>query len=377
MATGYTALGNQLPEQQKAWVRESIKAFRADFFFSKFTGAGPNNIVQVCNELKKTASGDRAGIGLVQELQGSGIVGDNDFDGRYESLESSWVEIHCDQLRKGVASKGRVDDQRSVFNFRTEAKDKVSYWRARVMEEFMILCASGIALTYNTDGSTRTVGAEDDPATLAYAADVTAPSTNRHFAFNGTNLVAGDTTTMTTGYVPKYGMIVDAMAEAKSRGVNPLMIGGKEHFVYLCHPKTFARLKKDADFRDALVGAEARGSKHPIFTGATVTMDGAIIHTNNRVYTTTGRVSGTSAAVGKWGAGWDVEGTRSLLLGRQALAFGDIWSAAKWYEGKRDHDAKNVISLAMYTGILKPKFISRFDSNAVEDFGVIALDLAL
>lgn len=373
MPTGFTPLGAQLPEQQQAWVRESIKAFRADFFFQKFTGTGPNNIVQVCNELKKTASGDRAGISLVQELAGSGIVGDNDFDGRYESLESSWVEIHCDQLRKGVASKGRVDDQRSVLNFRTEAKDKVSFWRARIMEEFMILCASGIALTYNTDGSTRSVGAEDDPATLAYAADVTAPSTNRHYSYNGTALVAGDTTTVTTGYVPKYGAIVDIMAEAKTRGVPPLMIGGKEHYVYLCHPKTYARLKKDSDFRDALVQGEARGPKHPIFTGADVTMDGAVIHTNKRVYTTLGKTSG----VDKWGSGNLVDGTRSLLLGRQALAFGDIWGAAKWYEGKRDHDAKNVISLAMYTGILKPKFISRDDSDAVEDFGVIALDLTL
>jgi len=170
---------------------------------------------------------------------------------------------------------------------------------------------------------------------------------------------------------------VDLMAEAKTRGVKPLIIGGKEYFAYLCHPKTFARLKKDADFRDAIVTGGVRGPENPIFTGATITMDGLVIHTNNRVYTTTGRVSGTSAAVGKWGAGWDVEGTRSLLLGCQALAFGDIWGSAKWYEGKRDHDAKNVISVAMYTGVLKPKYISRFDADAVEDFGVMALDLVL
>jgi N4-gp56 family major capsid protein len=373
----YTALGMQLPQQQVAWVRESIKAFRAQFFFQRFTGTDSNNIVQVVNELKATPNGDRAFIGLVQDLRGSGIVGDNDIDGRMEALESSWVEIHCDQLRKAIGSKGRVDDQRSVFNFRNEAKDKAAYWRARIMEEFLILCASGISLTYNTDGSTRLVGAEDDPATLAYAADITAPSAHRYFSFNGTNLVAGDTTTMTTSYVPKYGMIVDAMAEAKTRGVKPLIIGGKEYMVYLCHPKTYARLLKDSDFRTAIVQGEARGPNNPIFTGATVTMDGLVIHTNNRVYTTMGRVSGTSAAVGKWGPGWDVEGTRSLLLGCQALAFGDIWGSAKWYEGKRDHDAKNVISVAMYTGIVKPKFISRFDGDAVEDFGVIAIDLAL
>lgn len=369
----YTALGAQLPQQQVYWVRESIRAFRAAFFFQKFTGTGDNNIVQVVNEFKRTNNGDRAFIGLVQDLQGSGIVGDNDIDGRSEALESSWAEIHCDQLRKRLSSKGRVDDQRSVYDFRSQARDKLAYWRARVMEEFMILTASGVSYTYNTDGSTRLVGAEDDPATLAYAADVTPPSSGRYFSFNGTNLVLGDTTTMTSAYVPKYGMIVDAMATAKTNGLKPLLIGGKEYFVFLCHPKTYARFLKDIDFRNAIITAGVRGSDNPIFTGATITMDGLVIHTNNRVFNTNGRTSG----VDMWGPGHDVNGTRSLLLGCQALAFGDIWDSAKWYEGKRDDDAKNIISLAIYTGILKPQFNSRLDGNTVQDFGVVAIDTVL
>src|SRR5689334_14245463 len=108
----FTPLGAQLPEQQRAWVRESIRVFRENFFFQKFTGESENSIVQVVNELKKTPDGDRAMIGLVQDMKGSGIVGDNDIDGRREMLESDWVEIHCDQIRQGVSSKGRVDDQR-------------------------------------------------------------------------------------------------------------------------------------------------------------------------------------------------------------------------------------------------------------------------
>ncbi len=368
----YTALGAQLPEQQRAWVKDSLRVFREQFFFQKFTGTSDNSIVQVVNELKRTANGDRAMIGLVQEIKGAGIVGDNDIDDRREALESSWVEIHCDQLRQGVSSKGRVDDQRSVYDFRKESRDKLGYWRARMMEELCLLTLSGISYSKNTDGSTRLVGGQDDPTTLAFAADVTAPSTNRHFAFNGTSLVAGDTSTVTTSYVPKYGMIVDAMAEAKTRGVKSLMIDGKEHMVYLCHPKTFARLKKDGDFRDAIILGSERGTKNPVFTGGTVTMDGLIIHPNTRVYNTAGLASGS-----KWGSGGTVDGTRSLLLGAQALGYADLWGSAKWYEGKTDDDAKNIISIAAYFGLLKPKFTSRFDADTVEDFGVMALDLAL
>lgn len=366
----YTALGAMQPEQKKAWVKESIRVFRENFFFNKFLGTSENSIVQHVTELKKTEKGDRALIGLVADLQGTGIVGDNDIDGRYEALESSWIEIHTDQLRNGVKSKGRVDDQRSVFEFRKEARDKLAFWRANVTEEMMILTLSGISYAYQTNGALRSVGAQDSLADLEFAADVTAPTANRHFAFNGTSLVAGDTTSVTTGYVPKYGMIVDAMAEARTRGIKPLRIGGKDHYAYLCHPKTFARLKKDADFRDAIINAGDRGMNNPIFSGATVTMDGLIIHTNNRVYNTAGTTT-------KWGSGNLVEGTRSLLLGCQALAYADLWGDASWYEGKDDDDAKDKITIGMYAGMRKPKFLSRLDSNTTQDFGVMALDLTL
>ena len=368
---GYTSLGAQMPEQQKAWVKESIKVFRENFFFEKFMGTSDKSIVQTVKELKRTQNGDRAMIGLVQEMRGSGIVGDNDINGRRESLESSWVEIHTDQLRQGVTSKGRVDDQRSVFNFREEARDKLAYWRAKTQEDLLILTASGISYNFNTDGSTRSIGAQDDPRTLAFANDVVTPSSGRHYNFTSGAFVAGNTTTVSALSVPTYGMIVDAMAEARTKGIKPLNIGGKDHMVYLCHPKTFARLKKDSDFRSAIINAGDRGSNNPIFSGATLTMDGLIIHTNNRVFNTAGAASGS-----KWGGG-SIDGTRSLLLGCQALAHADLYGSAQWFEGKEDDDAKNVISIAMYLGMRKPQFLSRADGDTVQDFGCMAINLAL
>ena len=369
----YTPLGAQMPEQKKLWVKDSIRTFRENFFFQKMSGSDENNIVQVVNELKRTEKGDRAYIGLVQDLQNTGVVGDNDMNGRYDSLESSWIEIKTDQLRKGLVSKGRVDDQRSVYDFRKEARDKLAYWRGAIMEEMAILSLSGVSYAYKTDGALRSsiVTAEDSLTDLDFAADVTAPTANRWYSFNGTSLVAGDTSTITTGYVPKYGMIVDAMAEARTRGMKPLRKGGKEYFAYLCHPKTFARLKKDTDFRDVLVNAGNRGDGNPLFTGAdAVTMDGLLIYTSNRVYNTAGTAT-------KWGSGNLVEGTRSLLMGCQALAMADIWNGMDWYEDDCDDGAKNKITVSSYIGFRKPKFVSRFDSNTTQDFGVMAIDLTL
>lgn len=369
----YTAFGAQMPEQKKAWVKESNKAFRENFFFQKFTGTGPNNIIQLVTDLKKTEKGTRAGIGLVQDLDtAGGIVGDNDVDGRMQSLESEWVEIHIDQLRKVVSSKGRVDDQNSVFEFRTEVKDKLSFWRAKVLEELTILTASGISYAYNTDGSARTVAPEDPLTSLTFAADVTTPTSNRHFNFTSDAMAAGDTSTISALSVPKYGMMVDAMAEAKTRGIKPLMIEGREHYVWLAHPKSFARLKRDSDFRNAVLTGMPRSDNNPIFTGAYVTMDGLIIHTNNRVYNTLGLASGS-----KWGSGGLVDGTRSLLMGCQAIGYADLYKEAQWIEETTDYGAKNSVSVGIFAGLLKTRFTSKFDSNTVQDFGLMVINLAL
>jgi N4-gp56 family major capsid protein len=367
----YTPFGAQQPDFVKKWVKESIRVYRENFFFEKFMGTSENSIIQTIKELKKTETGDRAMIGLIQDMKGSGIVGDNDINGRSEALESDWLEIKTDQLRNGVTSKGRVDDQRAVFDFRKEARDKLAYWRAQVQEELIILTLSGISYNYNTDGSLRHIGKQDDPRTLAFADDVAVPTANRHYNFTSGAFAAGDTSTVhATNSVPKYGMLVDAMAEAKTRGIKPLRVGGQDHYVYLCHPKTFARLKKDDDFRTAVITAGERGKMNPVFTGGTLTMDGLIIHTNTRVFNTAGTTT-------KWGASNDVEGTRSLLLGCQALGHADLWKKATWYEGKEDDDAKKVISIAMYWGLRKLQFNSRRDGDTKQDFGVMAINLTL
>lgn len=367
----FTALGALQPEQKRSWVRESIRVFRENFFFNKFLGKGENSIVQHVTELKRTEKGDRAMIGLVADMAGNGVVGDNELKSREEALESDWIEIQTDQLRNGTKSKGRVDNQRSVLEFRKEARDKLAYWRANITEELMILTGSGISYDMNTDGSPRTANGQDLLSELDFAGLVTAPSSKRHLMFNGTNLVVGDTTQIAVGFQPKYGMVVDAMAEARTQGIKPLRIGGQDHYVYLCHPKTFAALKKDADFRDVIVNAGERGAKNPIFTGATVTMDGLIIHTNNRVYNTLGAASGQ-----KWGNAGAVNGTRSLLMGCQAIGYADLWGSADWYEGDDDHGNKDVISIAMYLGLIKPKFKTKAGGDK-QDFGVMALDLAI
>lgn len=353
------------------WKKDSIRAFREELFFKRFMGTGENSIVQYITELKKTDTGTKAMIGLIPDLAGNGVVGDNELEGREEEMDAFWLEINIDLLRNAVKSKGKKSERASVFKARAEARDRLSRWRANIADELMILTASGIGYGYNNNGSVRS-GTGDPLTALDFAADVTAPTNNRHFNFDGSSLQTGDTSTVANTFLPKYGMIVDLVAEARTRGVKPLRVNGQDHYVYLCHPKHFAQLKKDADFRDAIINAGARGDKNPVFTGATVTMDGLIIHTNNKVFNTSAATAGS-----KWGAGGNVNGTRSLLMGCQALAFADINDNMTWEEEIKDYGNRYGVAIGAFNGILKPKFKSRHDGDTVQDFGVMAINTFL
>lgn len=353
------------------WKKDAMRVFRENLFFKNLMGEGEDNVVQLITEPRKTDTGTKTQIGLIPDLTGNGVVGDNELKGREESATAYFLDVNIDQHRNAITNKGRKNDRQSVFKARSVARDLLMRWKANLMDELMILTASGISYAFNTDGSTR-AGSGDPLTSLDFASDVTAPSSNRHFNYTGSALEAGDTSAVTTGYVPKYGMVVDLMAEARTRGIKPIRINGKDHYVYLCHPKHFARLKKDADFRDAIINAGARGDNNAVFTGATVTMDGLIIHTNNKVFNTSGAASGA-----KWGAGSTVDGTRSLLMGAQALAFADINSQMGWDEDPDDYNNRYGIAISNFYGILKPTFKSRFDSDTVQDFGVISVNTTL
>lgn len=133
-------------------------------------------------------------------------------------------------------------------------------------------------------------------------------------------------------------------------------------------PGTLAQLKKDADYQRAVVAlAQKDGAKSPWFTGGTVTIDGAVIHEHRLVYSTTGASAGN-----KWGAGGNVNGTRTLLCGAQALGMADL-GTPEWVEKKFDYDSKVGISIDKMFGLLKPKFYSIYDES-VQDFGVLAID---
>lgn len=353
-------------KQKIVWSRDVWSAARDQMFIKKFLGTGDGSMIQRITELTKTEKGERVLIQLVADLVGDGVIGDNNREGMEEELMSYSQEITIDLISHQVLSKGKMAEQKTVIGFREQAKSRLSYWIAERCDQLALLTLSGVSYAYNCDGSSR--AASSPFPNLAFAADVTAPSSKRYRLWNGTSLVAGNTASVTSGCTPSYKMIVDAVAYAKTNYVKPLKSGGKDYYVLLVQPNTMAQLKKDPDYKNAVVQLALKaGQDSPWFTGATVTVDGAVIHEDNRVYGTQGLTSGN-----KWGAGGLVDGSRSLLCGAQALGMADLESP-EWVEKKFNYDKKLGISVDKMLGFLKPKFYSIYNKS-VEDFGVIAID---
>lgn len=364
--TNFAALNSK---QKIVWSREVWSEARDKMFVKRFLGKSENSMIQLITDLTRTEKGERVLIQLVADLVEDGVIGDNEREGNEEAMQNYEQEITIDLLSHQVRNKGKLADQKTVIRFREQARNKLAYWLANRIDQLVFLTLSGVSYAYQNNGAPRP--ANSPFPNLAFAPDVHAPTSKRHLRWDATQgLVQGDNSAIEAADTIGYATIVDAMAYAKDHYLPPLMAGGKEYYVGLVRPGTLAQLKKDPDFQRALVGAMPRSKEHPWFTGATVTVDGLVLHEHRLVYSTLGAASGM-----KWGSDGKVDGTRTLICGAQALGMADL-GAPDWEEKKFDYGSKQGISVDKMFGLLKPMFYSLYD-RSVEDFSVLAIDHAL
>lgn len=364
---GQTNFAALTPKQKIVWSREVWEAARDQMFVKKFLGTGDGAMIQRITELTKSEKGEKVLMHLVADLVEDGVVGDTEREGNEEEMKSYSQEINIDLISHGVKNRGKMAEQRTVIRFRETGRDRLAYWLANRIDQLTFLTLSGISYAFNNDGSARISSAFPN---LSFAADVKAPSSKRGLMFQGGNLLPSNTAALAATDVLTYKAIVKANAYAKEHYIRPLMSGGKEYSVCLLRPGSLAQLKQDPDYQRAVVSVATKdGQNSPWFTGGVVTIDGLVFHEHRLVYTTNGRAAGQ-----KWGAGGNVDGTRTLICGAQSLGMADL-GAPEWDEQWFDYKSRQGINVDKMFGLLKPQFYSIYDKS-VEDFGVLTLDHA-
>lgn len=361
-------------EQKTVWARDVWKAARNFSFMNNFIGSGPNAMIQRISELTKTEKGDRAVITLVADLETDGIAGDNQLEGNEEAIKAYDEVITIDQLRNANRSKGRMSDQRSIVKFRENSRDVLAYWLSDRLDQMAFLTMSGVAYTQKNTGAARAAGSQLQ--NLAFAADVVAPSTNRHYRWdNGVvppALLAGNTALVEADDTPTYAMLVEAKATAKTNYIRGIRgPGGDEMYHVFMTPKGMARLKLDTDFLANVRNAGPRSKSNVLFSGSIPTIDGLVIHEFRHVFNTDTLTSG----VDKWGSAQDVDGQRVIFAGAQAMGFADL-GMPHWDEIDKDYNNQQGIAVGKICGMLKPQFPSQV-SGLTEDFGLMVIDTAV
>lgn len=362
MAT--TDFGALSTARKKLWATEIWIAGRdANFWMSNgFVGKGMNNVVERITELTRTERGDECIMQLVADLQNDGIAGDNLLSGNEEALFNDSVSIHIDQLRHGVRSKGAMAEQRTVIRFRSTAKEKLAFWLADKIDQMMFLMASGVAFSFNNDGSARS--ASSQLTQLAFASDVVAPSSGRQKYANQ----ATSTATLQATDLIAWHMIVAVQAFAKRKRMKPIRSGGREWYGLILSTEQCRDLKNDPTYQTITRSAAPRGSDNPLFRNALAVIDGVVLYEHNKIQTTLGLASGS-----KWGSAGTVDGAQALFLGAQAMGLATINDVE--YEEADINDYKNRpgIAVGRILGMLKPQFTSIPDANTKQDFGIVNL----
>jgi len=368
-----TNFGLLTAEQKTVWSMDLWKQARNLSFVNKFMGAGPNAMIQHITELKKSEKGARAVITLLADLTGDGIAGDRTLEGNEEQMQTFDHVIRIDQLRHANRHEGKMADQKSIVEFRGNSRNVLAYWLADRVDQMAFLTLAGVSYTKKNNGATR-VGS--DLPFLEFAADVTAPSAARKMRWDGTSatktLIAnGASNAVVATDTPAWEMFVQLKAYAKDHYIRGCMEnGGEECFHAFLTPTAMAKLKLDPTYLLNLRHSQSVDKNNSLFSGSVVKIDGIYLHEFRHVPNTTGAASGS-----KYGAAGTVEGCQVLFCGAQALGMADI-GAAEWHEKGFDYDNQQGISVGKIIGFLKPKFGSIYESNAVEDFGVISCYVA-
>ncbi|MDR2567487.1 MAG: DUF4043 family protein [Bifidobacteriaceae bacterium] len=377
----FTKFGELQPEQITNWNRVLWKNARNKSWLNTVLGTSANSVVQHVKELTVNGKGARAAITLVPDGENDGVAGDRNLEGRESALTSVAQYITIDQLAAAHINKGVMDDQRTIVNFRVQARDALEYWLSDRIDQLAFLTLAGIDYKYRPDGSERPIGDPDvvtELHLLDFAQDVSPPTERRRIRWakntadsDGALVVGGVSGDVVATDTITWNMIVRLKAWAHSNYIKPVRGPNGEDLYHLYVPPfVLADLKLDPAYMQAVTHAAQRGDKNKLFSGGILPVDGIYVHEHRWAPSTIRAPAGS-----KYGSTGNIDGAQLLFCGAQALAFADL-DSVNWCEKKFDYDRRKGISAGRIIGFKKPLFPNRYTNGQSEDHGVVSVYVA-
>lgn len=339
--------------------------------------------------------GDEVTTDLYHHLTGLATMGDDELEGRVESLSSSQFTLRIDQGRKAVSSGGRMTKQRTQHDLIQIAKSMIGpWWAAR---DDQLSCIHLCGARGEDETADWRIPLENHPEFARQAVNDLLPPTYDRY------LTGGDSTSLQTidsadkftlAEVDKIRLFLDEMAyppQPIQYEKDPLS-QESPFYVLLVSPRQwndFWTSTSGADWREIITEANnrRRDFNHPVFAGEVAMWSGILIRKMSRpISFKAGSAVNVSAndrdaTVTQETAGVPIH--RALLCGAQALACAYGRQGKKEEGGMyfgmhteyKDHYNKQEHSICWINGKKKIRF--RGTDGRVNDFGTIALDTAV
>lgn len=348
------------PKAVKRWSGSLfLETSKKSYFDRKFVGDGDNFCIQRLTDLE-SEPGDTIAFDLSLLLTGEPVYGDSLAQGKERNLRFASDQIMIDQMFFPVNTGGVMTRKRTVHNLRTTARNRMSDYWARFMDEMMFIYLSGsrgINEAFNTP--VNWAGHAGNP--------IQAPSST-HIMYGASATSAATVTTadtMTRNTIERAETRAKMMREVRPDVTNivPLTIEGEAHYVCLMSPFQEFTLRTDVgaggwlDVQKAAAAAEGR--KNPIFAGGLGMIGKTVLHSHESVI-----------RFNNYGAGSNLRAARALYMGRQAgvCAYGTTSGLRmQWKEELTDYGRQLSVGSGVIVGVKKTQFSGR-------DFGLFAID---
>lgn len=346
---------------QKKWSGQLfVDILHKSYFDRKFVSTSDNAPIQRLTDLE-SGPGDKVSFDLSVQLRGKPTYGDNRADGKEEQLKFFTDEVNVDQMRHPVSAGGRMTRKRVAHDLRKIAKNRLSDYWAKFIDEMHFIYLSG-ARGINEDfiETTDWAGHAQNP--------IQAPDTS-HLLYGGSatskaSLTATDT--MSKALIERAAVKARMMRaqDPSTANMMPIQINGESHYCCVMSPFQEHDLRNEnqsewLEIQKAAAGAEGRAN--PIFKGGLGMINNVVLHSHE-----------SAIRFNDYGAGANVKASRALFMGRQAgvVAYGTSGGLRyTWKEEVKDYGNEPTVIAGTILGVKK----SRFNGK---DFGLLSLDTA-
>ena len=327
-------------------------------------GSGKPIIVD-STEFKGRKAGDTARFHFIPQNKTDGIYGQNaDILGNEDVLNEYYMDLKIDQVAKAFAKKGKMTDIRSIWDFRSEAKDQLVKWFADKHAYWIAMALSG----YIADGFEPVADFRNTDVVDGEGRIVVAKGANNYQILGDTYSSEADlladydgaggklaTTDKMNTYLLDELEIIAKQGNSKYR-VRPIRSesNGAEYFILDLSLAAYRDLRTDSRFEARFISLNDAGLnvKNDTFAkGALGVWNNIIIHKNEFIYEFQNDAGTATYA-------------RNLLMGADAMVMGYA-QTVDYTEELLDHKRKMSVAADEISGRRKINF-DDVDLNVIQ-----------